>query len=99
MSSLLQVRARTPKGWGEFSWPVYKKTNPIPEEDTDVFGIETQPLPEIGIYAAIAFGVVMLVAIACISVICYRRSRKCKNMKGSDCDTLEYRNGEGEIKC
>lgn len=89
----LQVRAKTPRGWSAYSSPIFKttghvlKTTYMGEED----GFRLQLVA-----GAIVAVVVILVAVIVLTVV-FLKSRsndECNKKQPSDCDTLEYRNGE-----
>ncbi|CAH1117657.1 unnamed protein product [Phaedon cochleariae] len=89
----LQVRAKTQRGWGAYSPVIFKITGQVMNtayiEDEE--GIRLQ-LVAGGIVAV----VVILVAVIVLTVLFLRTrsSDECNKKQPSDCDTLEYRNGE-----
>ncbi|XP_033220278.1 ephrin type-B receptor 1-B isoform X21 [Belonocnema kinseyi] len=88
----LQVRAKTTRGWGEYTPVVYKKTPHA--MGLDYVGDEDNMQVRI-IAGAIVAVVVLLVIIIIMTVLFLRRaSDECNKKQPSDCDTLEYRNGE-----
>ncbi|CAG9831321.1 unnamed protein product [Diabrotica balteata] len=89
----LQVRAKTQRGWGAYSPVIFKTTGQIlnPAYIGEEEGLRLQ-LVAGGIVAV----VVILVAVIVLTVV-FLRSRsndECNKKQPSDCDTLEYRNGE-----
>ncbi|XP_067213731.1 ephrin type-B receptor 1 isoform X12 [Linepithema humile] len=89
----IQVRAKTTRGWGEYTPVVFKKTphaigpDYIGEEDN----------MQVRIIAGAIVAVVVLLVIIIIMTVLILRSRasdECNKKQPSDCDTLEYRNGE-----
>ncbi|XP_033220244.1 ephrin type-B receptor 1-B isoform X17 [Belonocnema kinseyi] len=91
----LQVRAKTTRGWGEYTPVVYKKTPHA--MGLDYVGDEDNMQVRI-IAGAIVAVVVLLVIIIIMTVLFLRRaSDECNKKQPSDCDTLEYRNGEGLV--
>ncbi|XP_049824323.1 ephrin type-A receptor 4 isoform X2 [Aethina tumida] len=89
----LQVRAKTENGWGDYSPVIFKTTgqvlNTAYSHDDEGFRIK---LVAGGIVAI----VVILVGVIVLTVV-FLRSRsndECNKKQPSDCDTLEYRNGE-----
>ncbi|XP_067213729.1 ephrin type-A receptor 4-A isoform X9 [Linepithema humile] len=91
----IQVRAKTTRGWGEYTPVVFKKT---PHAiGPDYIGEEDNMQVRI-IAGAIVAVVVLLVIIIIMTVLILRRaSDECNKKQPSDCDTLEYRNGEGLV--
>ncbi|XP_024080766.1 ephrin type-A receptor 4 isoform X6 [Cimex lectularius] len=88
-----QVRAKTTHGWGEFSMPVYKTTGQV--LDTAYIGDEDNM--QVKIIAGATVTVVVLLVLIIIMTVIFLRSRgndECNKKQPSDCDTLEYRNGE-----
>ncbi|XP_043192230.1 ephrin type-B receptor 1-B-like isoform X3 [Amphibalanus amphitrite] len=88
-----QVRARTSRGWGEFTDPVFGTTGQllgtayVGEDD----GVKVR------IIAGATVAVIALLVIIVIMAVLFLRSRgneECNKKQPSDCDTLEYRNGE-----
>ncbi|XP_046623821.1 eph receptor tyrosine kinase isoform X10 [Neodiprion pinetum] len=88
----IQVRAKTTRGWGEYTPVVFKKT---PHAlGLDYVGDDDNMQVRI-IAGAIVAVVVLLVIIIIMTVLFLRRaSDECNKKQPSDCDTLEYRNGE-----
>ncbi|XP_060534436.1 ephrin type-B receptor 2 isoform X2 [Cylas formicarius] len=90
----LQVRAKTFRGgWGEYSPVIFKTTGQV--LNTAYVG------PEEGMrLQLVAGGIVVIVVIlvaAIVLTVVFVRSRsndECNKKQPSDCDTLEYRNGE-----
>ncbi|XP_044591146.1 ephrin type-B receptor 1-B isoform X15 [Cotesia glomerata] len=88
----IQVRAKTTRGWGEYTPVIYKKTNHA--MGLDYVGDDDNMQVRI-IAGAIVAVVVLLVIIIIMTVLFLRRaSDECNKKQPSDCDTLEYRNGE-----
>ncbi|KAK7789842.1 hypothetical protein R5R35_011236 [Gryllus longicercus] len=88
-----QVRAKTQHGWGEYSKVVSKKTGQVLEHfgNTDM---------QVRLIAGATVGVVVFLVIVIIIAVVFLRSRgsdECNKKQPSDCDTLEYRNGEGLV--
>ncbi|XP_044591136.1 ephrin type-B receptor 1-B isoform X6 [Cotesia glomerata] len=91
----IQVRAKTTRGWGEYTPVIYKKTNHA--MGLDYVGDDDNMQVRI-IAGAIVAVVVLLVIIIIMTVLFLRRaSDECNKKQPSDCDTLEYRNGEGLV--
>lgn len=89
----IQIRAKTQRGWGAYSPVIYKTTGEVLNTAYvgDQEGLRLQ-LVAGGIVAV----VVILVAVIVLTVV-FLRSRsndECNKKQPSDCDTLEYRNGE-----
>ncbi|XP_066998191.1 ephrin type-A receptor 5 isoform X2 [Anabrus simplex] len=86
-----QVRAKTTHGWGEFSKVTYKQTGQVLE----YFGSNDNA--QVRLIAGATVGVVVFLVIIIIITVLFLRSRgsdECNKKQPSDCDTLEYRNGE-----
>ncbi|XP_014233139.1 ephrin type-B receptor 1-B isoform X2 [Trichogramma pretiosum] len=91
----IQVRAKTTRGWGEYTPIIYKMTTR--SIGLDYVGDEDNMHVRI-IAGAIVAVVVLLVIIIIMTVLFLRRaSDECGKKQPSDCDTLEYRNGEGLV--
>ncbi|XP_058808971.1 ephrin type-B receptor 1-B isoform X2 [Phymastichus coffea] len=91
----VQVRAKTTRGWGEYTPVLYKKTSHA--IGLDYVGEDDNMQVRI-IAGAIVAVVVLLVIIIVMTVLFLRRaSDECNKKQPSDCDTLEYRNGEGLV--
>ncbi|XP_043470150.1 ephrin type-A receptor 4-A isoform X4 [Leptopilina heterotoma] len=91
-----QVRAKTTRGWGEYTPVVYKKTPHA--MGLDYVGDEDNM--QVRIIAGAIVAVVVLLVIIIIMTVLFLRSRasdECNKKQPSDCDTLEYRNGEGLV--
>nr|CAD7392730.1 unnamed protein product [Timema cristinae] len=88
-----QVRAKTTHGWGEFSSPIFKTTGQV--LGTAYVGDDDNMQMRIIAVFSVG-GVMILVVIIVIFVIYFRRRASAESNKKqpSDCDTLEYRNGE-----
>ncbi|XP_044261183.1 ephrin type-B receptor 1-B isoform X5 [Tribolium madens] len=89
----LQVRAKTQRGWGAYSPVIFKTTGQVLNTAYvgDDEGIRLQLVA-----GSIVVVVVVLVVIIVFTVM-FLRSRsndECNKKQPSDCDTLEYRNGE-----
>ncbi|XP_039306879.1 ephrin type-A receptor 4 isoform X18 [Solenopsis invicta] len=88
----IQVRAKTTRGWGEYTPVIFKKTPHA--MGLDYVGEDDNMQVRI-IAGAIVAVVVLLVIIIIMTVLILRRaSDECNKKQPSDCDTLEYRNGE-----
>ncbi|XP_021955227.1 ephrin type-B receptor 2 isoform X1 [Folsomia candida] len=89
----IQIRAKTVSGWGEFSQVVYKRTGQLlalvgPEADYSRQGL---------LITVIAVAVALVLVFLVIAAALFFRGRgndDCNKKQPSDCDTLEYRNGE-----
>ncbi|XP_071528674.1 ephrin type-A receptor 4-A isoform X4 [Panulirus ornatus] len=91
-----QVRAKTTHGWGDYSPPVYKKTGHL--LGTAYVGDEDNT--QVRIIVGATVGAFVVIAVIVIMTLLFLRSRgtdECNKKQPSDCDTLEYRNGEGLI--
>ncbi|KAK5638965.1 hypothetical protein RI129_013260 [Pyrocoelia pectoralis] len=89
----VHVRAKTQQGWGDYSPVIFKTTGQV--LNTAYVGDE-EGLKLRVIAGGIVVVVVILVAVIVLAVI-FIRSRgndECNKKQPSDCDTLEYRNGE-----
>lgn len=89
----IQIRAKTQRGWGVYSPIVYKTTGQV--LNTAYVGDEEGFRVQLVAGGIVAI-VVVLVAIIVLTVV-FLRSRsndECNKKQPSDCDTLEYRNGE-----
>ncbi|XP_039300621.1 ephrin type-B receptor 1-B isoform X3 [Nilaparvata lugens] len=89
-----QVRAKTTHGWGEFS-PTTFKTTAQQALGTAYIGDEDNM--QVRIIAGATVAVVVLLVVIIIMTVVFLRSRgndECNKKQPSDCDTLEYRNGE-----
>ncbi|EEB19450.1 Ephrin type-B receptor 2 precursor, putative [Pediculus humanus corporis] len=86
-----QVRAKTNRGWGDFSPIVFQTTRQVLHyvgEDDNI---------QVRIIAGATVAVVVLLVIIIIMTVLFLRSRgsdECNKKQPSDCDTLEYRNRE-----
>ncbi|XP_034180114.1 eph receptor tyrosine kinase isoform X1 [Osmia lignaria lignaria] len=92
----IQVRAKTTRGWGEYTPVVYKKTPHA--MGLDYVGEDDNM--QVRIIAGAIVAVVVLLVIIIIMTVLILRSRasdECNKKQPSDCDTLEYRNGEGLV--
>ncbi|XP_071440458.1 ephrin type-A receptor 4-A isoform X1 [Hetaerina americana] len=91
-----QVRAKTLGGWGEYSTPIFKMTGQV--LGTAYVGDEDNM--QVQIIAVATVAVVVLVVVIIVMTVIFLRSRgtdDCNKKQPSDCDTLEYRNGEGLV--
>ncbi|XP_066959562.1 ephrin type-B receptor 1 isoform X4 [Macrobrachium rosenbergii] len=91
-----QVRAKTTHGWGDYSQPIYKKTAKL--LGTAYVGNEDNT--QVRIIVGATVGAFVVIAVIVIMTLLFLRSRgtdECNKKQPSDCDTLEYRNGEGLI--
>ncbi|XP_018329146.1 ephrin type-B receptor 1-B isoform X6 [Agrilus planipennis] len=89
----IQVRAKSHKGWGNYSPVILKTTGQV--LNTAYIGDE-EGLHLRFMAGGIVVIVVILVAVIVLTVV-FLRSRandECNKKQPSDCDTLEYRNGE-----
>ncbi|KAJ8679399.1 hypothetical protein QAD02_015186 [Eretmocerus hayati] len=92
----IQVRAKTTRGWGEYTPIIYKRT-------PHTMGLDYVPDEEnmqVRIIAGAIVAVVVLLMIIIVMTVLFLRSRasdECNKKQPSDCDTLEYRNGEGLV--
>ncbi|XP_014212673.2 ephrin type-B receptor 2-like [Copidosoma floridanum] len=92
----VQVRAKTTLGWGEYTPVVFKKTQHA--MGLDYVGDDDNM--QVRIIAGAIVAVVVLLVIIIIMTVLFLRSRasdECNKKQPSDCDTLEYRNGEGLV--
>ncbi|XP_049805706.1 ephrin type-B receptor 1-B isoform X2 [Schistocerca nitens] len=90
-----QVRAKTVHGWGEFSPVIYKTTGHV--MGRAYVGDDNM---QVRLIAGATVGVVVFLVIIIIITVVLLRSRgsdECNKKQPSDCDTLEYRNGE--VQC
>ncbi|XP_050422840.1 ephrin type-B receptor 1-B isoform X9 [Adelges cooleyi] len=88
-----QVRAKTAHGWGEYSPTIYKTTGQL--LGSAYIGDEDNM--EVRIIAGATVAVVVVLVVVIIMTVLFLRSRsndECNKKQPSDCDTLEYRNGE-----
>lgn len=95
-----QVRARTSRGWGEPSAWMFVTT------DSHVTGTaftgEGEGEVNVRVIAGGTVAVIAVLVILVIVAIMFIRSRsneECSKKQPSDCDTLEYRNGEVHHPC
>ncbi|XP_039306877.1 ephrin type-A receptor 4 isoform X16 [Solenopsis invicta] len=89
----IQVRAKTTRGWGEYTPVIFKKTPHA--MGLDYVGEDDNM--QVRIIAGAIVAVVVLLVIIIIMTVLILRSRasdECNKKQPSDCDTLEYRNGE-----
>ncbi|XP_065335726.1 ephrin type-B receptor 1-B isoform X6 [Cloeon dipterum] len=89
-----QVRTKTKSGWGELSPPIYKTTGQVLNP---AFVVEEEDNVQMRIVAGAIVGTVVVVVLVIVLVVLFFRSRgsdDCNKKQPSDCDTLEYRNGE-----
>ncbi|CAH1992586.1 unnamed protein product [Acanthoscelides obtectus] len=89
----VQVRAKTQRGWGAYSPVIFKTTGQV--LNTAYIGDEEGLRLQL-VAGGIVAVVVILVAVIVLTVV-FLRSRsndECNKKQPSDCDTLEYRNGE-----
>ncbi|XP_068224771.1 ephrin type-A receptor 4-A, partial [Palaemon carinicauda] len=88
-----QVRAKTTHGWGDYSQPIFKKTAKL--LGTAYVGNEDNT--QVRIIVGATVGAFVVIAVIVIMTLLFLRSRgtdECNKKQPSDCDTLEYRNGE-----
>lgn len=94
-----QVRAKTTHGWGEFSPPTFKMTGQM------MAYVDDEGNEQVRIIAGATVAVVVLLVIIIIMTVLFLRrcveekgeiisNDECNKKQPSDCDTLEYRNGE-----
>ncbi|XP_077509571.1 eph receptor tyrosine kinase isoform X13 [Amblyomma americanum] len=90
-----QVRVKTTRGFGEYSDTVFLTTGQYTHSPALV-GDEDKV--QVRIIAGATVAVILLVVIVIVMIILYikRSSDDCNKKQPSDCDTLEYRNGEGK---
>ncbi|OWR43724.1 Eph receptor [Danaus plexippus plexippus] len=89
----IRVRAKMKKGWGELSGIVYARTGSVLE--TSFVGEEEGA--QVRLVAGVMVAVVVLSVIAIIATVLFLRSRsddECDKKQPSDCNALNYRNGE-----
>ncbi|XP_063925314.1 ephrin type-B receptor 1-B isoform X3 [Zophobas morio] len=89
----LQVRAKTQRGWGAYSPVIFKTTGQV--LNTAYVGDEE------GIRLQLVAGSIVVVVVVLVVIIVFtvmflrsRSNDECNKKQPSDCDTLEYRNGE-----
>ncbi|KAF4525499.1 hypothetical protein B566_EDAN002358, partial [Ephemera danica] len=88
-----QVRAKTTHGWGDFSPPVFKTTGQV----LDAAFVDEEDNVHMRILAGVIVGTVVFIVLVIVLVVLFFKSRgsdDCNKKQPSDCDTLEYRNGE-----
>ncbi|KAL7632913.1 UNVERIFIED_CONTAM: hypothetical protein RMT77_016740 [Armadillidium vulgare] len=88
-----QVRAKTALGLGDYSPPVLKMTGQL--LNTAYVGNDDNT--QVRIIVGATVGALLVIAVVVIMVVLFLRSRgtdECNKKQPSDCDTLEYRNGE-----
>ncbi|XP_063865644.1 ephrin type-B receptor 1-B-like isoform X8 [Scylla paramamosain] len=90
-----QVRAKTTHGWGKYSPPIYKRTGQL--LGTAYVGDEDNTQVRIIVGATVGAFVVIAVIVIMTLLFLRRGTDECNKKQPSDCDTLEYRNGEGLI--
>ncbi|XP_022239231.1 ephrin type-B receptor 1-B-like [Limulus polyphemus] len=88
-----QVRAKTTLGWGEYSNVVYMTTGQLVDSTAYV---EEEDQIQVRVIAGATVAVVVLVVVIVVMIVLYirRSSDDCNKKQPSDCDTLEYHNGE-----
>ncbi|XP_055938725.1 ephrin type-B receptor 1-B-like isoform X1 [Argiope bruennichi] len=89
-----QVRAKTTHGWGDYSKTVFKTTGAKLATRELVADDQVQ----VPIIVGVAVTVVAVIVFVIVIIMLYirRSSDECNKKQPSDCDTLEYRNGEGK---
>ncbi|KAK3892411.1 hypothetical protein Pcinc_003644, partial [Petrolisthes cinctipes] len=87
-----QVRAKTTNGWGEYSPPVFKKTGQL--LGTAYVGDEDNTQVRIIVGATVGAFVVIAIVVVMTLLFLKKGTDECNKKQPSDCDTLEYRNGE-----
>ncbi|KAF8791659.1 Ephrin type-A receptor 4 like protein [Argiope bruennichi] len=87
-----QVRAKTTHGWGDYSKTVFKTTGAKLATRELVADDQVQ----VPIIVGVAVTVVAVIVFVIVIIMLYirRSSDECNKKQPSDCDTLEYRNGE-----
>nr|XP_022907216.1 ephrin type-B receptor 1-B-like isoform X7 [Onthophagus taurus] len=89
----LDVRAKTKRGWGAYSHPIFKTTGQVFK--TAYVGDDESYRLQIVAGGIVAVVVVLGVIIVLAVVFLKSRSNdECNKKQPSDCDALEYRNGE-----
>lgn len=89
----IRVRAKMKRGWGEFSGIVYARTGSVME--TTFVGEEEGA--QVRLVAGVMVAVVVLSVVAIIATVLVMRARAddpCDKKQPSDCNALNYRNGE-----
>ncbi|XP_076320575.1 ephrin type-A receptor 4-like isoform X2 [Tachypleus tridentatus] len=88
-----QVRAKTSHGWGEYSKPIYITTGQL--VDSTAYA-EKEGQVQVRIIAGATVAVVVLVVVVVVMIVLYirRSSDDCNKKQPSDCDILDYHNGE-----
>lgn len=89
----LRVRAKMKRGWGDFGGIVYARTSSIDEPSY----VGDEDGAQVRIVAGIMVAVVVLAVVAIIATVLFLRSRaddECDKKQPSDCNALNYRNGE-----
>ncbi|XP_022258075.1 ephrin type-A receptor 4-A-like isoform X2 [Limulus polyphemus] len=88
-----QVRAKTSYGWGEYSKAIYMITDELVDSTAYV---EDEDQIQIRIVAGVTVAVVVLMVVIVVMIVLYvrRNSDDCNKKQPSDCDTLDYHNGE-----
>ena len=92
----LQVRAKTVHGWGAYSPALYQMTGQVLG---DAYMGELEGF-QLRLVAGGIVAIVVILAAGIVLAVLFLRSRAsddCNKKQPSDCDTLEYRNGEGKI--
>nr|XP_027221997.1 ephrin type-A receptor 4-A-like [Penaeus vannamei] len=87
-----QVRAKTANGFGDYSPPIYKMTGQL--LSPAYVGDEDNTQVRIIVGATVGAFVVIAVIIGMTLLFLRRGTDECNKKQPSDCDTLEYRNGE-----
>lgn len=94
----IQVRAKTTRGWGEYSRVLHRKTASINNISVnpglDYVGEDDSVQVRIIAGAIVAVVVLLVIIIITTAIFFGRSSDDCNKKQPSDCDTLEYRNGE-----
>ncbi|XP_042869303.1 ephrin type-B receptor 1-like isoform X4 [Penaeus japonicus] len=87
-----QVRAKTANGFGDYSPPIYKMTGQL--LSPAYVGDEDNTQVRIIVGATVGACVVIAVIVIMTLLFLRRGTDECNKKQPSDCDTLEYRNGE-----
>ncbi|XP_067128268.1 ephrin type-B receptor 2-like isoform X2 [Centruroides vittatus] len=87
-----QVRAKTTHGWGDYSKAIFKTTGQLMGSTAYIEDDQIQVRIIAG--ATVALIVLIIVIIVMIFLYVRRSTDECNKKQPSDCDTLEYRNGE-----
>ncbi|KAL3270488.1 hypothetical protein HHI36_021030 [Cryptolaemus montrouzieri] len=89
----IQIRAKTQRGWGAYSPVIYKMTGQV----LNTAYVGDQEGLRLRLVAGLIVAVVLILVAVIVLTVVFLRSRsndECNKKQPSDCDTLEYRNGE-----